>query len=299
MEHAFLALPAVGLFAIAIAIEACLVIFHRREVYGGKEALCTLGVAALGRGLHFFTAFVTLKAVQLTYGARLMTLTVDSPGEWIALFFAVDFSYYWFHRLSHVCRWFWASHLVHHSPNVLRLSAAYRLGGTAGITGGFLVVLPLVLLGVEPKSVAMMFGLNLLYQFWLHTELVGKLGPLEWILNTPSQHRVHHASNPGYLDKNFGGVFCIFDRIFGTYRREEEKCVYGLVHPLKSNNPLIVTFWGWIELFKLWRAAGSWSERWLLTFSPPRDPAPRKLSVSAGAPFRTHRPESVPDRTYS
>ncbi len=298
MEHALSALPALRLFAVAIVVELLIVVFYRRETYGWQEALCTVGVAALGRTFHYFTGFASLKAVQLLYGMRLMTFTVDSPAEWIALFIAVDFVYYWFHRLAHVCHWFWASHLVHHSPTVMRLSVAYRLGWTAGITGGFLAIVPLVLLGFEPMSVALMFGLNLLYQFWLHTELVGKLGPLEWVLNTPSQHRVHHASNEKYLDKNFGGVFCVFDRMFGTYQREEEKCVYGLVNPVNSYNPLVVSLWGWMGLIKAWRATDSWGRRLLLTFSPPREAVQKKLSGS-GEPFRTHKQGPVPDRTCS
>ena len=128
---------------------------------------------------------------------------------------------------------------------------------------------PFVWWGIDPRAIGLMFGINLLYQFWLHTELIGNLGSFESIFNTPSQHRVHHARNEKYLDKNFGGVFCIFDRLFGTFEPEREKCEYGLVHPAKSLNPLVVSLHGWNEMIADWRASRTWRERVVYTFSPP------------------------------
>jgi sterol desaturase/sphingolipid hydroxylase (fatty acid hydroxylase superfamily) len=139
---------------------------------------------------------------------------------------------------------------VHHSPTHLNLSAAYRLGWTAQFTGGLLFFLPLPLLGFAPPTIGLILAANLIYQFWLHTELIPKLGWFEWLFNTPSHHRVHHASNAAYLDANFGGVLIVFDRLFGTLVDENEAvpCRYGLVDPVASNNPLYIVAHEWIAM---------------------------------------------------
>ncbi|CAN5245651.1 hypothetical protein BH10PSE17_BH10PSE17_29770 [soil metagenome] len=147
-------------------------------------------------------------------------------------------------------RLFWTSHLVHHSVEHLNLSAAYRLGWTSNLTGAGLFFVPLIWLGIEPTVVVVTMAANLLYQFWLHTELVPKLGPIEWIFNTPSHHRAHHASNPRYLDRNYGGILIVFDRLFGTFAEEraDDPCRYGLVEPLRSGNPFRIALHGWFTL---------------------------------------------------
>jgi len=173
---------------------------------------------------------------------RLWEAPLDQVWTWALLFVGVEFIYYWQHRAGHEVRWFWASHSVHHSVTHYNLSAAYRLGWTAGFTGQALFYLPLAVLGFHPLAIFAMLGLNLLYQFGLHTTLVPKLGVLEAVLNTPSHHRVHHASNLDYLDANYGGVLIVFDRWFGTWRPERDDVVpvYGLVTPLRSHNPLVI-----------------------------------------------------------
>jgi sterol desaturase/sphingolipid hydroxylase (fatty acid hydroxylase superfamily) len=178
---------------------------------------------------------------------------------WLAGFFVLEFFYYWQHRFSHTIRWFWASHAVHHSPNELTLPAAARLSWTSGVSGIWVFYLPMTLLGFHPLLVATLLTINLQYQYFIHTEAVGRLGPLEWILNTPSHHRVHHGSNPQYLDKNFGGVLIVFDRIFGTFQveRADTPVVYGLTRPLHSNNPFIIAFHEWGNLIRDVREAGS------------------------------------------
>src|SRR5262249_4774346 len=127
------------------------------------------------------------------------------PAMAIALFFGVEFIYYWFHRWSHEIRWLWASHSVHHSPNRINFLTAERLSWTGGVTNSMLIVAPLVLIGFNVRAVTAAVSLNLLYQYWLHTEMIRHLGPLEWIFNTPAHHRIHHASNASYLDANYGG----------------------------------------------------------------------------------------------
>ena len=143
-----------------------------------------------------------------------------------------------------------SNHAVHHSPNQLNLSAAYRIGIFGRLTGTAFFFVPLVWLGFPPRIVFAMLQLNLLYQFWIHATWIPRLGWLEWVLNTPSAHRVHHAANLDYLDANYGGVLIVFDRLFGTYRAERDDlpCRYGLVKPMTGYNPLQLEFGPWIEL---------------------------------------------------
>jgi sterol desaturase/sphingolipid hydroxylase (fatty acid hydroxylase superfamily) len=189
---------------------------------------------------------------SLAWEHRLFTVQIDSALMVLALFIGQEFCYYWYHRASHRIRFFWATHAVHHSPNQLTLSTAYRLGVTGKLTGSAMFFAPLVFLGVRPEVVMTTLYINLLYQFWLHTTWVPKLGWLEYVFNTPSAHRVHHASNVDYLDANYGGVLVIFDRLFGTYieERADEPCRYGLVTPTTSRNPFVVEFEHWATLIR-------------------------------------------------
>lgn len=205
--------------------------------------------SALPRLIPFSIAFPVL---GLASHYKVGHIEMNSWVAFFALFIGQEFFYYWHHRATHRVRWFWCDHSVHHTPNRLTLSAAYRQGPLSGMNGGFLFYIPLVLIGFPVQTVFQVLTLNLLYQFWIHTTWIPKLGPLEYIFNTPSAHRVHHASNLNYLDANYGGVLIIFDRLFGTYREEraEEPCIYGLVTPVTNFNPLRVEFQQWINLGK-------------------------------------------------
>jgi sterol desaturase/sphingolipid hydroxylase (fatty acid hydroxylase superfamily) len=160
---------------------------------------------------------------------RLLTLPMHHWSAWVGCFAGQEFCYYWYHRTAHRVRWFWCTHAVHHSPTQLNLSAAYRFGWTGKLTGTLLFFTLAPWLGMPPRVILMILSLNLLYQFWIHATWIPRLGPLEWILNTPSAHRVHHATNVEYLDSNYGGVLIVFDRLFGTYVRERSDvpCRYG------------------------------------------------------------------------
>ena len=195
----------------------------------------------------------------LAWDHRLFTVEINSVLAVLLLFIGQEFCYYWYHRASHRIRFFWATHAVHHSPNELTLGTAYRLGWTGKITGTAIFFAPLVFLGVRPEVVLATLSLNLLYQFWLHTTWIPKLGWFEYVFNTPSAHRVHHASNVDYLDANYGGVLILFDRLFGTYveEREDEPCRFGLVHPTTTHNPLVNQFEHWISLGKDMMKSGS------------------------------------------
>ena len=185
------------------------------------------------------------------YAHRLFDVPMHHWSGWLACFIAQEFCYYWYHRAAHRVRWFWCTHSIHHTPNQLSLSAALRFGWTGRLTGtlGFFLLPPL--LGLPPRAVLLLFSLNLLYQFWIHAPWIPRLGPLEWVLNTPSAHRVHHASNLRYLDGNYGGVLIVFDRLFGTYiaERADEPPRYGLVRPVQGYNLWKIEFGQWRALW--------------------------------------------------
>ncbi|MEN9874160.1 MAG: hypothetical protein RL186_1057 [Pseudomonadota bacterium] len=224
-----------------------------------------------------------------------------TPWAFVACFFLEDLCYYWFHRTSHQCRWFWASHVVHHSSQHYNLSTALRQTWTGTLTGGFVFWLPLALIGFPPPMIAFFSGLSLVYQFWIHTEAIKRMGPLEWVLNTPSHHRVHHATNPNYLDSNYAGVLIIWDRLFGTFvpERDEEPPRYGIVANLASFNPVRIALHEWSAIANDLRHAPSWQARWhYLTSVPGWSPdGSRATSASLKAKWRARSNVPMADTT--
>lgn len=246
---------------VAAAFAVCEAWVRRRagRGYDGAALLGTLGVA-IGQLVFNGLAGIAIGVLYLAaWTWTPLKVPVDAPWSWVMLFLLSEFLYYWQHRLSHEVRWLWASHSVHHSAEELTLPAALRLGWTGSLSGLWVFFLPLPLLGWHPVAVAGMLAINLRFQYFLHSELPPRLGPLEWVFNTPSAHRVHHASNAAYLDRNFGGVLIIFDRMFGTYARELEAdpCRFGLTEPVRSNNPFVIAFHEWGRLFAAMRRAGT------------------------------------------
>lgn len=203
---------------------------------------------------------------------RITTLHMDTWWQWLGLLLGVEFCYYWMHRADHRIRWFWLNHAVHHSPNQYTLASAYRLGWTGQITAAAVCFAPLVWLGFPVPVVIGALALNLIYQFWLHTELIGTLPRwFEYVFNTPAHHRVHHASNRQYLDRNYGGVLIVFDRLFGTFGQVQPGVPlrYGLVEPIRSYNPVRIALHGWIGLLADLRRTRSLKEMWRTVFGPP------------------------------
>jgi len=232
-----------------------------------------LGVM-LGQGLsRLLTGGIVTAAMSAVFSLSPWHWALDDWRTWAIGFVVLEFFYYWQHRFSHTIRWLWASHAVHHSANEFTLPAAFRLGWTSMISGGWVVLLPMALMGFHPLLIATLLTLNLRYQYFLHTEAVGKLGPLEWVFNTPSHHRVHHGSNPAYLDTNFGGVLIVFDRLFGTFveERADMPVAYGLTKRLASNNPVVIAFHEWANLWRDFRNAKSLREVWRALFGRPSD----------------------------
>jgi sterol desaturase/sphingolipid hydroxylase (fatty acid hydroxylase superfamily) len=214
---------------------------------------------------------LTLPVAQWLWDHRVFTVPLDSISAFALLFIGQEFCYYWYHRAGHRVRWFWLSHSIHHSPNELNLAAAYRLSWTGTYTGAVLFFMPLVWLGFPVQVVLACLALNLLYQFWIHATWIPKLGWLEYVLNTPSAHRVHHGANLEYLDGNYGGVLIVFDRLFGTYIAERDDITirYGWVEPIHTLNVFKLQATPWIGFFKDLRAAKSAGEVWGLFVKPP------------------------------
>lgn len=265
-------LYAIPIFIITLLIE---VLYYRhlgkhQDHYDPKDTASslTMGIGNVLTGL--VSKFLVFGALVFVYKFRIFELDRTWVGYWILIFFADDFSYYWFHRSSHKIRYFWASHVVHHSSQFYNLGTALRQTWTGNLSGSFVFYLWMPWVGFHPVDVILMQAISLLYQYWIHTELIVKFPPLvEWFFNTPSHHRVHHGSDVKYLDKNHGGILIIWDRIFGTFQQEEERPNYGLVHNLTSYNPFVIAFHEWRDLFRDVRKAPSLKAAFLYVFGPP------------------------------
>jgi sterol desaturase/sphingolipid hydroxylase (fatty acid hydroxylase superfamily) len=271
-----------AVFGAALVLEASL---YRRK-HGKRYPWGESGVSLLLGAGHAVTGFIFKAVVIGVFGVivwnwRIYTVPMDTWWAWALLFFLEEFAYYWLHRCSHRSAYLWAAHRVHHSPNEITLATSYRLNLAPVLFPSWAFFLPIVWIGFPPLAVFGMYALNLIYQSWVHTTLIPPLGPIEGILNTPSAHRVHHASNVEYLDKNYGGVLMIYDLMFGTYQAEDPaiEIVYGLVHPEHSLNPLWVAYGGYVMLLRQVYQARNWRERWNLLIKPPGwSPAPAEAA---------------------
>jgi sterol desaturase/sphingolipid hydroxylase (fatty acid hydroxylase superfamily) len=240
---------------LAVALMAVEYLFHKVNHIGShdaRETAVSLAIAIGNKVTGLITAGVIAVPLVLVYRHRLFDIPLDTVWAWLALFVGVEFCYYLHHVAMHKVNWFWATHSVHHSPTRLNLSAAVRLGWGGPLTGGFLFYLPLVALGFHPAAVFGMLAAGLLYQFFLHLAYPPHLGPLEWLLNTPRHHQVHHASNEACLDKNFGAVLIVFDRLFGTFAEapKDVSLRFGLAGTAPTLNPLKVVFGVWGKILR-------------------------------------------------
>jgi sterol desaturase/sphingolipid hydroxylase (fatty acid hydroxylase superfamily) len=271
---------AIPIFFLLMGLELVASRFLRRPVYRLTDAFSDLGcgitqqvVGALW-ATPLFAAYASVHARAPASAGEL-----GSPfATWTVAILAVDFMYYWWHRTSHRVNALWAAHVVHHQSEDMNLAVALRQAPLTGLTA-FPFYAPLVTF-LPPETVALAAAFNTLYQFWIHTELVGKLGPLEWVLNTPSHHRAHHGINPRYIDRNYGGVLILWDRLFGTFAEETETVVYGTVEPLRSFDPLWAQIQPWVALARTSRRAPDFYDKLRIWFMPP-EWAPRGLAPHA------------------
>ncbi|TPK61631.1 sterol desaturase family protein [Mesorhizobium sp. B2-4-19] len=244
---------AIPFFVAAILIELWLVRTGRAK--GSFETRDTLTSLMMGTGnvvAGLLLGVVSYWALLWLWQFRFFNLGL-SAWVFLAAFLLDDLRYYVYHRIAHRVRWVWAEHVNHHSSQHYNLSTALRQSWTGLFTFMFVLQAPLVLLGFHPAVIAFTFGFNLVWQFWIHTETIGKMwGWFEFIFNTPSHHRVHHATNPRYLDANYAGTLIIWDRMFGSFveELEEDRPRYGIVRNLGTFNPLKVAFHEWIGMFR-------------------------------------------------
>jgi len=239
------------LFLTLIVAEAWY--WHRRDPgkYKLADTVANAALALMHQGADALAWALVIGVYYFVYQHRIFDLPA-SLWTIAALVVAQDFFYYWFHRASHRIRWLWASHVTHHSSERLNLSTAFRQSLTYPISGMWLFWLPLALLGFEPTHIVAVVAINLGFQFFVHTQAIGKLGFIEGIINTPSTHRVHHARNPKYIDRNYAGVLVIWDKWFGTFVAEDPAvpCDFGIIGQIHSYNPLTLTFHEWLTMFR-------------------------------------------------
>jgi len=234
----------------------------------GWETLANFAIA-LGNTLLERTAYGLVFVVGLFVAAGFAPFSI--PVTWWSTLLAIlaaDFMYYWMHRWEHEVRILWSYHSVHHSSPEFNLTTALRLAWVEGLIEWIFFV-PIVLIGFDPAQTIIALAVVVTYQTWIHTQKIGKLGWLDRIFNTPSVHRVHHGSNDGYLDKNYGGILIIWDRMFGTYQAETETVVYGIRTPLETANPIAINFRELLNILRDARQARSPRDAFGYIFGPP------------------------------
>lgn len=250
---------AVPFFILLIVLEMIWAKRRAPEKYEPRDTLTSLAFGVGSTVAGALTGTIIAGFAFWLWDFRIATI----PWTWwgfVLCFVVDDFLYYVFHRAAHRVRWFWASHVNHHSSQHYNLSTALRQTWTGFFTLTFLFRLPIVLIGFHPAMLFFVGGLNLIYQFWIHTEVIGRMPRwFEAVMNTPSHHRVHHATNPRYLDRNYAGVFIVWDRMFGTFEREvdDEVIHYGIIKQLGTFNLLWSVFHEWIGI-----ARDVWSAPW-------------------------------------
>jgi len=257
---------------IAVTLWEYLRIRHDPTRMDVPEALRNF---ALGAGYQMtellFAGLIAFPVYAFLYHHRLLDLELNWAMG-LLTFVGVDFCFYWMHRSSHRIRWFWAAHVVHHSSERMNFSTAMRQNATNIFNGMWLFYVPLALIGFNPVWIGVAYALSLVYQFFIHTTLVGKLpGWVETVFNTPSHHRVHHGRNPGYIDRNYGGTLIVWDRLFGTFVAEDEQAPpdYGITRPIHSRNLLVLWTHEYVDLFRAMARPGGLQARLKHLWKPP------------------------------
>ena len=265
MDIIVLSIPAYFFF---IGVESLVGWRRGLRIFRSADVAANLMLGLAQTVVGVLAAFWITGNYERLYHHRFFDISTGNTLTWVILFFAQDFLYYWFHRASHRMNLGWAGHAPHHQSEDFNFAVALRQGPFQPIFSS-VFYLPLALFGFPPAMFATVIGINTVYQFFLHTELVKTIGPLEWILNTPSHHRVHHGCNGRYLDKNHGAILIIWDRIFGTFEPERDHPVYGTTVPVNSFNPVTCTLAPFRDLVDLCRAAPRFLDKLRLWFMPP------------------------------
>jgi alkylglycerol monooxygenase len=246
VNYVVLAIP---VFILLILLELVITRVQEKDYYRLSDSINDLSCGILQQILEAFLKTALFAGYVFIYGRYRLLKVQGTAMAWILCFVGVDFLYYWFHRMSHEVNAFWAAHVVHHQSEEYNLAVALRQGAFQS-SFSWVFYLPLALIGFPPLMFLTVSSIDTLYQFWIHTRAIGRLGPLERVLNTPSNHRVHHGRNPKYIDRNHGGILIVWDRLFGTYQEEQEEPAYGITTPLASWNPVWANVHYWVELLE-------------------------------------------------
>ena len=279
---------AIPVFMLTVAAEALIAWRQKRAVYDIPDALTSLHAGVLSRLAEAFFRTLTFALYLFVWdNYRATELSPANPLVWVFALLAYDLAYYWTHRLGHEMNVMWASHVVHHSSEYFNLSTALRQSST-GVILHWAILLLLAVAGVPPQVYGVVALIDLLYQYWVHTELIGKLGWLDRIMVTPSNHRVHHGQNDYCIDRNYGGIFIIWDRIFGTFveERDHEKIVYGIRRPLQSYNALWANVHIYADLLRQSLAAPGVRAKLAVWLAPPSGWRGENLAPLAPATFK-------------
>ena len=281
---------------------------RKASVYRLNDAMTDIGSGMGDQSLGIFfnaTSIALLGSLATMIQEASLTLTTleqSNPITWVVAMLGVDFCFYWYHRFCHRVNWAWATHAVHHHSEDYNLAVALRQPFLAKYFS-WMFYIPILFLGVPPIVIMGSLAFNLLYQFWIHTQLIGKMGTFEFLFNTPSHHRVHHGTNPQYIDKNYGGVLIVWDRLFGTFAQEDETVTYGTIKPVRSWNAIWSNFVVWKELWQksrrqksLWHAIIIWwmPPEWDPTQNPGEDLGERGYDQSNPPQFNTYLASQVP-----
>ncbi|MBT4521388.1 MAG: sterol desaturase family protein [Halieaceae bacterium] len=272
------------IFAACIALEAIFSTLRQRKLYALKDFAGSMSQLAMNI-LVKLAIEGTILAVHLTlYQYRVLDFN-NTWATWLLTLLVLDFVFYFYHRASHRSRVFWAAHVVHHSSEYMNFGTALRQSPTGPLTR-MLFYWPLPLLGFDPIVIVSAGAVATIYGFWTHTEVVKRWWwPLEYLFVSPAHHRVHHASNPQYIDKNYANMLIIWDHLFGTFAEEKEQPRYGLINNIKTFNPIKIAFHEWLALLRGMRDAGSPYEAWQAFIMPPdwKKPRPCEPEQNYGA----------------
>ncbi|MBC7865288.1 MAG: sterol desaturase family protein [Bacteroidia bacterium] len=266
-RESLLVIISTPIYAVVIGAEILFSNFHKQGTYSKKGTVENIYLMFLNMGLDILMRVVCLAI--LNYFFRFRFFEIENVWlYWITLLVAQDFMFFLLHCVDHYCRFFWAVHVTHHSSQEFNLTVGFRSSVFQPLYR-FIYFIPLSFCGYDGKDVMFMYSATQIYGILIHTKYIKTLGPLEWILSTPSHHRVHHGSNIAYLDRNMGMVFIFWDKLFGTFTKEEEEVRYGLTENIQSHNPAKVVFHEWGAILKDLKKSKKFSDKFMYVFGPP------------------------------
>lgn len=268
-KDAFLVLISTPIYVVLIGLEIIVSNIRKEPAYTWKDTLTNIYLSALNGGIDLAFRVIYLGILAWCYEAKVLDIT-NVFLYWGLLLLLEDLAFYWLHRIDHFVRLFWAVHVTHHSSEHFNLSVGFRSSVFQPLYR-FVYFMPLAFIGFRPEDIMFMYSATQIYGILIHTNYVGKLGWFDKFMATPSHHRVHHGSNPLYLDKNMGMIFIFWDKLFGTFQEElaTEPVQYGLTTNLNSNHPVKVVFHEWQQILQDIKVAPGWKNKWMYLFGPP------------------------------